>query len=103
MEPMPEAADDADRPRRDGELRLVREAILMVASNASPRVVVAGLWFGDLIVESCTRLAEDAGVVLVPLRSRGTGRLDFAVQRGASMAPQPVTGWPGRPALEAGR
>jgi hypothetical protein len=103
MEPTPEAGEEASTAQLHGELRLVREAILLVAANASPRVQVAGLWFGDLIAEPCARMASDAGVRLVPIRSAGTGRLGFSIERAQPLAAQPVAGWTPRPILETGR
>jgi hypothetical protein len=103
MEPAPETADETDPSRLKGELRLVREAVLMVVSNSSPRVVVAGLLYGNLIADACEHLARQSGVRIVPLRSAATGRLDFAVERGITIARQPAPGWSLRPVLEGGR
>lgn len=44
------------------ELRMVREAIAMVASGASPRVVLAGISRGEQILEACRRLGLESGV-----------------------------------------
>jgi hypothetical protein len=62
------------------ELRLVREAIAMVASGASPRVVVAGIRYGDQLYDGCCRLALDAGVRIVPLRRPDRPNTDIAVE-----------------------
>jgi hypothetical protein len=56
-----------------GEERLVREAILLVASGASPRVLVAGLAFGEVVRDQCTRFALESGA---RLRSISTSRVD---------------------------
>jgi hypothetical protein len=81
MDTAPGVSDDTDTPLAEGELRLVRQAILMVSSYGTPRVVVAGLRFGSLILERCELLAEEAGVRLVPLPTAIGDRLDFAVER----------------------
>ncbi len=94
MEPTPEAAEDDVGSLLDGELRLLREAIMLVASSATPRVVVAGLRYGDLIVDACIRMADDAGVRVSPIRSAGSGRLGFAIEREAPPAARPVRALP---------
>jgi hypothetical protein len=63
----------------EGEERLVREAILMVASDASPRVMVAGIAFGEQIIDRCKRAALEAGVRIVPRRAVGD-RIDLVVE-----------------------
>jgi hypothetical protein len=75
------APDDTDTPMTEGELRLVRQAILMVSAYGTPRVVVAGLRFGSLILERCEVLADEAGVRIVPLPTANGDRLDLAVER----------------------
>jgi len=64
----------------DGEERLVRGAILMVASKASPRVMVAGIVFGETIVDRCKRAALEAGVRVVTRPAAGSDRLDLMVE-----------------------
>jgi hypothetical protein len=73
-------SDDALRDRLDGELRLVEQAILLVASRAAPRVTVAGLRLGDAILDAARRLAEEAGVRVVPLWAPDDGRTDIRVE-----------------------
>jgi hypothetical protein len=63
------------------EMRLIREAIAMVASGASPRVVLAGIRFGETLLDSGRRLALDAGVRLVPLWRADEAGADLAVER----------------------
>jgi hypothetical protein len=58
-----------------GEERLVREAILLVASGVTPRVLVAGLAHGETVRDRCTRFALESGV---RLRTWGTSRSDRA-------------------------
>ncbi len=62
-----------DRESWAGEDRLVREAVLMVASGITPRVLVAGLAHGDAVRDRCTRFALESGV---RLRAIGTSRSD---------------------------
>ncbi len=90
MKPTPEAAEGGVGSPLDGELRLLREAILLVASTATPRVVVAGLQFGDLIVDACVRMADEAGVRASLVRSPGSGRVGFAIEREAPPAARPA-------------
>jgi hypothetical protein len=65
----------------DRELRLVREAIAMVASGRSRRVVVGGLRLGEQILEPAGRMATDAGVRLVPLWTIDESNNAIAVER----------------------
>lgn len=62
------------------EMQLIREAIAMVASGASKRVVVAGIQFGDTLLDSGRRLALEAGVRLVPLWKADDAGTDIAVE-----------------------
>jgi hypothetical protein len=63
------------------ELRLAREAIALVASGATPRVVIAGIRYGEEILDSARRLALAAGVRVNPVRQTGTGRAALVVER----------------------
>ncbi|HYO41748.1 MAG TPA: hypothetical protein VES19_01000 [Candidatus Limnocylindrales bacterium] len=72
--------DEAVRRRLDGELRLVHEAILMVAAGGAPRVLVAGLRLGQAVLDPARRLANDAGVHVVPLWTADEQALDILVQ-----------------------
>jgi hypothetical protein len=58
---------------QERELMLAREAIAMVASGASPRVVVAGIRFGATIIDDARRLALAAGVRVMPIQREGSG------------------------------
>ena len=77
---------DADRRPPEGaapleiELRLVQEAVRMVASGAARRVVLAGLQFANELLGEAGDSALEAGVRLAPLsRPDGTG-VDIAVE-----------------------
>jgi hypothetical protein len=63
------------------EMRLVREAIAMVASGAAPRVVLAGIRYGDPLAAWGRRLAGQAGVILTPLWRSDEGGADLSVER----------------------
>jgi hypothetical protein len=63
------------------ELGLVRDAIAMVASGATARVVLGGLRFGDQLIEPARRLAADSGALVVPLWTTDEGGVDIAIER----------------------
>lgn len=63
------------------EMRLIREAIAMVASGGAPRVVLAGIRFGETLLDPSRRLALEAGVRLVPLWGADEAGADIAVER----------------------
>ncbi len=63
-----------------GEERLVREAILMVASHGAPRVLVAGLTFGEQILDGCRRSALEAGVRIRVRPTSTEDRVDVVVE-----------------------
>lgn len=63
------------------EMRLIQEAIALVASGGAPRVVVAGLRLGDELLHSARRVALEAGVRIVPLWRADEAGLDIAVER----------------------
>lgn len=59
---------------------MVREAIAMVASGASNRVVVAGISRGEQILEAARRLGLESGVRVNRLVQAGTKGTDLAVE-----------------------
>lgn len=60
---------------------LARDAIVMVSTGASPRVIVAGIRFGAAIMDDVRRLALNAGVRVRSIeREAGTGP-DLLVER----------------------
>jgi hypothetical protein len=63
------------------EFQLVREAIAMVASGGSRRVVLAGIRLGDLLFEPGSRLALEAGVRLTRLGTADGAGTDLTVER----------------------
>jgi len=65
----------------DSEMRLVREAIAMVASGASPRVTIGGIHFGEALLMTAGGLAAEAGVRLVPLWAPDDAGADIVVER----------------------
>jgi hypothetical protein len=77
----PTEADEALVRRIEGESRLLREAILMVAGGGAPRVVVAGLHLARAIVDDAERLAVAEGVRVVPLWTADEQQFDVRVER----------------------
>ena len=75
---------DAVATTLDHELRIIREAIMMVACGGSPRVVVAGLQLAGALIGPGSRLADAAGVRLVPLWWADEGGADLAIERPSS-------------------
>ena len=63
------------------EMRLVVEAIAMVASGAAPRVVLGGIHFGGQLATWGRRIAGEAGVLLTPLWRSDEEGADLAVER----------------------
>lgn len=63
------------------EARLVHDAIVMVASGRSRRVVVAGIRFGDQLIGPAQTMADEAGVRLVPLWTTDEAGADIAIER----------------------
>jgi hypothetical protein len=65
---------------RERELRLAQEAIVMVASGATRRVVIAGIRHGDEILESARRMGLASGVRVNPLRQQDTDAADLVIE-----------------------
>ena len=63
------------------EYGLVAEAILLVAHGGSHRVTVAGLRYGDQVVDACRPLAAARRVRLLPLPTVSGHGPDVAVER----------------------
>jgi hypothetical protein len=93
----PDAAGYTAERQLDGELRLLREAVLMVATGVSPHVTLAGLRYGERLAAASAAMAVEAGVRVSLVRS-ASGRIGFSVERLQPPAPQPSTLVTGRPA-----
>lgn len=65
---------------KERELLLAREAIALVASGASPRVVLAGIRFGEIILEPARRIALESGVRVNALRRSTDSGTDLVVE-----------------------
>ena len=65
---------------RDRELQMMREAIALVASGASPRVVLAGIRYGQQIADAAQRRALEAGVRIKRLPQSDGMRIDLVVE-----------------------
>ena len=63
------------------EMRLVRDAIAMVAGGGAPRVVLAGLRFGEALLASGRLQAAAVGVRIVPLWMPDDAGADLAIER----------------------
>lgn len=74
--------DDVVPAVLERELRMVREAIAMVAGGTSPRVTLAGLHFGEAVLERATDWAAAAGVRLTPLWRADEAGVDIAIEAG---------------------
>ena len=64
----------------DHELELIRTAIAMVRSGASPRVVVASLSFGDQLLPRARALAAMSGLRATPLWSLDKSHHSIAIE-----------------------
>jgi len=64
----------------DHELELIRTAIAMVRSGASPRVVVASLSFGDQLLPRARALAAMSGLQATPLWSLDKSQRSIAIE-----------------------
>lgn len=67
----------------DRELRLVGDAIAMVARGGSPRVVLGGLRYSEQLLEPARRMASGTPVRIVALWTADEQGLDIAVERDA--------------------
>jgi hypothetical protein len=75
--------DHSVEAQLDRELSLIRDAIALVDGGASPRVVLAGLQFGDRLIEQARRMAAASGVSVVPLWTTDERGADIAIERPA--------------------
>ena len=65
------------------EFQLIREAIAMVAGGKSPRVVLGGVRYTEVLLDSAERLALRAGVTVKPLLRADSAGTDLSVERSA--------------------
>jgi hypothetical protein len=65
----------------DHELDLIRGAIALVALGDAPRVGLAGLRFGEQLLERANRMAAEAGVRIVPNWTSDEGGGGLTVER----------------------
>lgn len=70
----------ASKATMERESRLVREAIALVAAGVSPRVVVAGIRFGETILESSRRIGLESGVRVNPIWKPDHAGADICVE-----------------------
>jgi hypothetical protein len=63
------------------EVGLVRDAIALVASGGSMRVVVGGLRLGEALLPTAQRMALEAGVRVVPIWGADESGLDISIER----------------------
>ena len=63
------------------EVEMVRGAIDLVAGGRVSAVTLAGLQFGEALVEVATGMARRAGVRVIPLWSADDARADIRVER----------------------
>ncbi len=81
---MDDVEDQAARvvsARLEHEMDLIREAIAMVASGGAPRIMLAGINFGETLLDPARRLALEAGVRLVPIWWADEAGADIAIER----------------------
>ena len=74
-------ADDSVNRTLDQELNLVRDAISLVASGGSARVILAGLQFGEPLIEPARRMARGRGVRIRPIWNTDESGADLAIER----------------------
>jgi hypothetical protein len=65
---------------RERELRLAHEAIVMVASGATSRIVIAGIRHGDEILDDARRLGLASGVRVNALRQPEKDASDLVIE-----------------------
>jgi hypothetical protein len=73
--------EDAVPAALEREMGLIRDAIALVATGRAPRVIVAGLTLGDQLLPSARRMADTAGVRLVPSWGADEEGVQIAVER----------------------
>jgi hypothetical protein len=77
---MAQVSARAERAAIKRETQLVREAIALVAMGASPRVIVAGIRYGENLLDTARRMALEAGVRVNPIWKADHLGADIAVE-----------------------
>jgi hypothetical protein len=77
------ALDEAFEAELETELRMVQEAVLLVAAGAAQRVTVAGLRHGRVILEPAQAFAGDVGLRVEAVSTADPRRIDLAAARPA--------------------
>jgi hypothetical protein len=80
MERTSRRADARIERTLQAETALIRDAIELVASRGSHRVTVAGLRFGDELLEQARAMAATRGLRLVPRWSADEAGVDLVVE-----------------------
>ncbi len=79
--PRPELpASDTASAVLEREIQLVHDAIAMVSSGAAPRVTIAGIRFGDNLIEPARQWALAAGLRLTPLWRTDEAGVDLTIE-----------------------
>lgn len=91
--------DDAFETELASELRLVRDAMLFVASGATRRVVVANLRHGRVLIEPALDIATGVGVGVEILETADPQRVDLAV---VAVAEPPIVARDARGPMDSG-
>ena len=73
--------DDGLARELDGELSVLRGAILLVAGHGARRVDVAGLRLARVVLGEAERLADEQGVRIVPLWTTDEQQFDVRIER----------------------
>lgn len=74
------ASTRATRAAVERETQLVREAIAFVAAGGSRRVIVAGIRYGDTVLDVARQMAIEAGVRVNPIRKASHDGADIVVE-----------------------
>jgi len=64
----------------DRDIRLIKDAIAMVAGGHAPRVTVAGSRFAEDLLEAAQAWATQAGVRITPLWRTDESGLDLTIE-----------------------
>ncbi len=75
------APEDATLATIEHELGLVGDAIALVASRGSRRVLLGGLNFGEQLLEPARRMTDGTGTRVVPLFTADEGGVSLAIER----------------------